>query len=95
MLAFLAQESAMRFCGLAAITLIAACQPAPPAHPYPAAAEAEFKTVICRKGADKCDCAWDEITRSMPHEEYLTAIKTMKERGIMDRRIVAASLACS
>lgn len=71
---------------------VAACQRPP--HPYPPEARAGFDN-FCKYEARKCDCAWDKITRAMTFEEYVAAIDDFESRGVMDRRIVMASVDCA
>jgi hypothetical protein len=72
--------------------IIAACQAAP-AHPYPDEAREAF-FAMCRMGEEPCDCAWTKITRAMTHAEYQQALDTMEAKGVMDPRVVQASLQC-
>jgi hypothetical protein len=76
---------------LAAAGALAACQAA--ANPYPSSARAEFDS-FCRMGVAECACAWKQITAAMPHAEYQAALETFKSKGVMDPRIVRASVAC-
>lgn len=78
---------------LTAVLAITACQQAAP-NPFPEATRAEFYK-ICRREAPKCDCAWDTITRSMTADEYNAALKSFEKTGVMDRRIVRASVDCT
>jgi hypothetical protein len=72
--------------------LIAACQPATP-HPYPDEAREAF-FAMCRMGDEACDCAWGQITVAMTHAEYQQALDTMEAKGVMDPRVVQASIQC-
>lgn len=71
---------------------VASCG-APP-HPYPPETRAAFAK-ICQYEPRKCDCAWDKITRAMTYEDYVAALDDFESRGVMDRRIVMASVECA
>lgn len=70
-----------------------ACQQERAPNPYPTKARADFDT-MCRFGREPCQCAWDKITRAMTYEEYREALDAFETRGVMDPRIVRASVDC-
>lgn len=71
---------------------VAACS-APTPNPYPESTKSTFMSQ-CGMGLKPCACAWDAIIRAMTHDEYQAALQALETRGVMDPRIVQASLAC-
>lgn len=63
------------------------------AYDYPAAAHAQFAS-SCPASSKLCVCTWDEITRSMPYEQYQAALTRYNERGLMDPKITHARTIC-
>lgn len=79
-------------CALFGAILLTACgQHA--ANPYPESAHARFEQ-SCPAESAVCTCTWDEITRSMPYEEYEAALTRFREQGQMDPRITRARTHC-
>ena len=76
----------------AAALALAACGQAP-AHDYPEGARDAFAE-SCPTGDPKCDCMWDEITRTMTPEDYEAAMTRFRDEGLMDPKLTRARLEC-
>ena len=76
-------------CGTVVLT---ACGPSAP-NPYPEAARARFET-SCPSASAVCTCTWDQVTRTLTHEEYEAALARFRETGNMDPRITRARTKC-
>jgi hypothetical protein len=77
---------------LSAGLLLASCGGGEP-HDYPAEARANFDA-SCPPSEAECVCTWDRITRTMPYEEYQTALEAFRTNGLMDPRITRARTHC-
>lgn len=80
-----------RLAMIAAFLLTACGQPAP--HPYPAEARTHFEQ-SCPPESAVCVCTWDQITRTMTHEEYEEALSHFRETGLMEPRVTRARTHC-
>ncbi|HRE44704.1 MAG TPA: hypothetical protein PKY87_12120 [Terricaulis sp.] len=76
----------------AALALTACGEKEP--HPYPDGARAQFGQ-ICTVDPSACDCMWDEITRTVPYDEYRLALARFETEGLMDPRITRARTRCT
>ncbi len=80
------------FIAVGAAAALAACgEPAP--NPYPEAAHARFE-VSCPSASAVCTCTWDQLTRTLTHEEYEAALARFRETGNMDPRVTRARTKC-
>lgn len=77
---------------LCAGLLLASCGGGEP-HEYPAAARANFNA-SCPPSEAVCACTWDRITRTVPYEEYQSALERFRTDGLMDPRITRARTTC-
>lgn len=77
---------------LIGLIALAGCGAAP-AHEYPAEARARFAEG-CPTGDPKCDCMWDEITRTMTPADFDAAMDRFTEQGLMEPKLTAARLEC-
>jgi hypothetical protein len=75
----------------AALALSACGQSA--AHEYPASARAQFER-SCPISDAVCECTWDRLTHSMPHEDYKAALERYSAEGLMDPRVTRARTTC-
>jgi len=80
------------FVAACAAVLLAGCGQHEP-YEYPAGAHAMFAS-SCPISSKVCVCTWDQITRSMPYEDYQAALARYNERGLMDPRITHARTIC-
>ncbi len=80
------------FIAVGAAAVLTACgEPAP--HPYPEAARARFE-VSCPSASAVCTCTWEQLTRTLTHEEYEAALARFRETGNMDPRVTRARTKC-
>jgi len=80
------------FFAVCAAVLMAGCGQHEP-YDYPASAHAMF-AASCPSSSKVCVCTWDQITRSMTHEEYQAALTRYNERGLMDPKVTHARTVC-
>lgn len=63
------------------------------ANEFPATARAQFDR-SCPAGEPMCECTWDQLTRTMTHEEYVSALDRYRTEGLMDPRVTRARTHC-
>lgn len=79
-------------CASAIALCVSACGPSAP-HPYPESARARFEA-SCPSASQVCVCTWEQITRTVTHEEYEAALQRFRETGLMEPRITRARTTC-
>jgi hypothetical protein len=79
--------------GIFATALMLAACGETQAYDYPETARTAFAE-SCPTGDPRCDCMWDEITRTMPPEDYEAAMERFRTEGLMDPRLTRARLEC-
>lgn len=72
--------------------MLSACGQGAP-HPYPEQARARFEA-SCPADSVVCVCTWEEITRTVPYDEYEAALQRFRAEGRMDPRITRARTKC-
>jgi uncharacterized protein YcfL len=77
---------------LLASLVLTACGSSEP-NPYPASAQAAFNT-SCPAEDAVCACTWDQITRTLTHEEYEAALERFRAEGLMEPAITRARTQC-
>jgi hypothetical protein len=75
----------------AALALLAACSGGP--NDYPDEARAEFDQA-CPLADALCACTWEEVTKSVPYDEFKDALERFAKEGLMDPRISRARATC-
>ena len=80
-----------RWIALGALALLIACDGGE-AHEYPPEAKADFDE-MCGQEAF-CPCAWDQLTRTMPADDWEQVQARFEETGLMDPRVVRISAEC-
>lgn len=75
------------------LALLAGCSGAREPHPYPESARAQFEAT-CPRESPMCQCMWDDMTRTLTHEEYEVALARFRETGLTDPRITRARTRC-
>jgi hypothetical protein len=63
------------------------------AFEYPETARDSFAST-CPTGDRQCDCAWEQITKTMSYEQYEAALTRFREEGLMEPQLVRAREAC-
>ncbi|MBC7770737.1 MAG: hypothetical protein H7124_18285 [Phycisphaerales bacterium] len=62
-------------------------------HPYPESARVRFEA-SCPSASAVCVCTWQEITTTVPHDDYEAALLRFRETGLMEPRISRARAKC-
>lgn len=60
---------------------------------YPEAARAHFES-SCPSASPVCVCTWEEITRTVPYDEYEAALQRFRETSLMEPAITRARTKC-
>jgi len=80
------------FCAPVFLLMVSACGESAP-NPYPESARARFEA-SCPPASAVCTCTWDQITRTVTHEEYEAALQRFRETGLMEPSITRARTKC-
>jgi hypothetical protein len=83
----------MRSALFAALFIVAGCGAAAEPHPFPTRAQAQFHA-SCPADNPVCVCTWDNITRTLTHEEYEAAMERFRAEGRMDPRLTRVNTRC-